>query len=108
MDHEIDRIFQALSDPTRRDIFVRTIGDECSISGLASHYDMSFAAVQKHVTVLERAALVTKTRRGREQLVRGHVATLAHVNELLDGFEKIWRQRVARIAEILDEEGERP
>ena len=104
-EHEIDRIFQALSDTTRRDIFVRTIGDGCSISVLARSYDMSFAAVQKHVTVLERAALVTKTRRGREKLVRGNVPTLLKATALLDGFEQVWRQRAQRIAEVLDEEG---
>jgi DNA-binding transcriptional ArsR family regulator len=105
-EHEIDRIFQALSDATRRDIFVRTIDAGCSISSLASQYDMSFAAVQKHVVVLERAALVTKTRRGREQIVSGYAPTLHRVTALLDGFEQMWRQRVQRIAEILDEQGD--
>ena len=102
---EIDRIFQALSDATRRDIFARTIDCESSVSSLASQYDMSFAAVQKHVAVLERAALVTKTRRGRQQLVRGNVPTLLKANALLDEFEQVWRRRAQRIAELLDEEG---
>ena len=76
-DHDLDRIFRALSDATRRDIIARLLSDEpSSVSALASRYDMSFAAVQKHVAVLERARLVTKERRGREQIVRGDVDTV--------------------------------
>jgi len=103
---EIDRVFQALADATRRDIFVRSIEGGRSISSLASHYNMSFAAVQKHVAVLERALLVTKTRRGREQIVGGNVPTLVKVASLLDEFESIWRQRSLQMDEILNEEGE--
>ena len=68
-DEAVDRVFHALADATRRDILRRSIGGELSVSRLAESYPMSFAAVQKHVTVLERAGLVTKERRGREQLV---------------------------------------
>jgi len=70
-DREVDRMFRALADPTRRDIFERVIGRGLSVSTLAHDYEMSFAAVQKHVSVLERAALVTKERHGREQIVHG-------------------------------------
>ena len=66
----VDELFHALADTTRRDILRRCIAGEPSVSRLARAYPMSFAAVQKHVAVLERAGLVTKERRGREQLVR--------------------------------------
>ena len=69
-DEEVDRLFHALADATRRDILRRCVDGEPSVSRLADVYPMSFAAVQKHVAVLERAGLVTKERRGREQLVR--------------------------------------
>ncbi len=102
-DEEVDRLFQALADSTRRDILARTMRDEQSVSTLAARYDMSFAAVQKHVAVLERAALVTKERRGREQIVRGHEPTLQKASRLLDRYEELWSERARRIADVLAE-----
>src|SRR5271163_1704940 len=98
---ETDRVFQALSDATRRDILVRAIRHEQSVSALSHHYEMSFAAVQKHVAVLERAELVTKERRGREQLVHTNRDTLLRTTMLLDAFEQLWVQRIGRISEVL-------
>jgi DNA-binding transcriptional ArsR family regulator len=100
---EIDRLFQALADSTRRDIVRRVTVEEYSVSGLADLYAMSFAAVQKHVAVLERATLVTKEKRGREQIVRGNHDGLQKARQLLDEYEAIWRQRFDRIADILAE-----
>ncbi|HVX08572.1 metalloregulator ArsR/SmtB family transcription factor [Humibacter sp.] len=102
-DAEIDRIFHALADATRRDIVTRTMRSDGSISELAQGYLMSFAAVQKHVAVLERAGLVTKQRRGREQLVRAVPETLRRANELLARYETLWRARVATIDDTLAE-----
>jgi len=96
-----DQIFAALSDATRRDIVTRVLRDEASVSALARRYDMSFAAVQKHVAVLERARLVTKRRRGREQIVSGEVTTIRAAARLLGQYEEIWRGRIGRIEEIL-------
>jgi DNA-binding transcriptional ArsR family regulator len=100
-DAAVDRIFQALADSTRRDIVRRVLQREQSVSELAERYAMSFAAVQKHVAVLERASLVTKQRRGREQLVSGNPDPLRRAAELLDQFEDLWRHRVNRIDGIL-------
>jgi DNA-binding transcriptional ArsR family regulator len=106
-DAEADRIFQALADTTRRDILARAIAEEQSVSALARHYDMSFAAVQKHVAVLERASLVGKRRQGREQIVYGNAATLQTATALLDAYEQLWIQRANRIADMLaGEKGE--
>ena len=102
-DIAVDRIFQALADRTRRDIVERTLRREQSVSDLAKQYDMSFAAVQKHVAVLERAMLVTKERRGREQIVHGNTEALRRAAELLDAYEQIWHERAIRIGEILSE-----
>jgi DNA-binding transcriptional ArsR family regulator len=102
-DPELDRLFQAFADATRRDIVARVTAGEYSVSGLAALYAMSFAAVQKHVAVLERASLVTKEKRGREQIVRVHHEGLQKAQRLLDGYETIWRQRADRIADILAE-----
>ncbi|KXO99538.1 ArsR family transcriptional regulator [Tsukamurella pseudospumae] len=99
---EVDRLFHALADRTRRDIVVRVIERESSVSELARGYDMSFAAVQKHVAVLERAGLVTKVRRGREALVRPDIETIARGARLLRGYEDLWRGRVARMDALLE------
>lgn len=101
---EVDRLFQALADSTRRDIVARVMSGEYSVSRLAALYDMSFAAVQKHVMVLERARLVTKQKRGREQIVQVHYEGLQKARRLLDEYEVIWRQRAERIANIFAEE----
>ena len=101
-----DRVFHALADSTRRDILARAIEREQSVSALARHYEISLTAIQKHVTVLERAALVTKNRSGREQLVVANPETLRRANTLLAAFEQLWIDRANRIAEILNEEGE--
>ena len=100
-DAEVDRIFHALADRTRRDIVNVAIEGSYSVSALAKRYPMSFAAVQKHVAVLEEAGLVTKERRGREQLVRTDVGTVQRARVLLDGIEELWRARVDRIDDLL-------
>ncbi|MPY78746.1 MAG: helix-turn-helix domain-containing protein [Actinophytocola sp.] len=97
----------ALADATRRDIIARVMRGEQSVSALARQYPMSFAAVQKHVAVLERAALVTKERRGREQVVHGDVTGLRKAARLLDAYEQLWRDRVRGIEQILAEDSER-
>lgn len=104
-DEEVDRLFHALADATRRDILHRCVDDEPSVSRLANVYPMSFAAVQKHVAVLERAGLVAKERRGRETLVRTEAAAVARARRALDELEDLWRGRVARMSEVLSEEG---
>jgi DNA-binding transcriptional ArsR family regulator len=98
---DIDRVFHALADSTRRDILRRAIGREQSVSAMARQYAMSFAAVQKHVAVLESAALVRKERLGREQIVHANPARLHAAAELLDAFEKLWVHRANQIADIL-------
>jgi DNA-binding transcriptional ArsR family regulator len=100
-DAEVDAVFHALADATRRDILGRVMTDEQSVSALARRYEMSFAAVQKHVAVLERALLVSKRRQGREQLVHGEPGALQRARRLLDEYEAIWRSRAQRIDDLL-------
>src|ERR671910_651736 len=92
-DEAVDELFHALSDATRRDILRRCAEGERSVSRLAEGYPMSFAAVQKHVAVLERAGLVTKERRGREQLVQTDVAAVDRARQVLEELERTWRDR---------------
>jgi DNA-binding transcriptional ArsR family regulator len=105
-----DHVFAALADATRRDIVLRALDGREGVVELAGHYPMSFAAVQKHVAVLERANLITKQQRGRERIVRGRIDAVRDVNRLLDELEASWRGRMQRFADVLAEpdEGEHP
>ena len=100
-DETLNQLFRALADGTRRDILARSLTDTPSVSALAARYEMSFAAVQKHVAVLERAGLIQKRANGREQLVSTNHARLQRAGELLDEFESIWRQRLAQLDNVL-------
>jgi DNA-binding transcriptional ArsR family regulator len=100
-DDDVDRLFRALADATRRDIVRRTLVGEASVSALAADYEMSFAAVQKHVAVLEGAGLVTKEARGRERIVRGNAAQIAHARALLLRLEDLWRARFDQLDDVL-------
>jgi DNA-binding transcriptional ArsR family regulator len=97
-----DRMFQALADVTRRQIMAMVLVQEQSVSELARRFPMSFAGVQKHVALLERAGLVTKHRHGREQRVHGSNEALREVHQLLDQLEIVWRDRLDRIGQLLD------
>lgn len=105
-DEQIDRVFQALAASTRRDILRRTIEAERSVSELARDYDMSFAAVQKHVAVLEAAELIVKRAEGRERLVRANPEMIARARALLARYEDLWRARIARLDDLLAEDPE--
>jgi DNA-binding transcriptional ArsR family regulator len=98
---EVDRLFAALADPTRRDIVARVLTRQESVSVLAERYAMSFAAVQRHVAVLERAGLVSKLPHGRERLVGGDVDAIRAAARLLDQYEEIWRGRIGRLEDLL-------
>jgi DNA-binding transcriptional ArsR family regulator len=101
---DTDRLFRALADGTRRDIVARVLGGEpASVSALAARYEMSFAAVQKHVAVLEEAGLVTKHPQGREKMVRGNPEQLARARVLLTQLEAMWTSRFSQLDAILAE-----
>ena len=102
-----DRVFHALADATRRDIVRRTMQAEHSVSGLARLYPMSFAAVQKHVSVLHTAGLVSKRKQGREQMIAADVRAVQRTRLLLDHLEALWLNRIDRIGTVLtDDKGE--
>ena len=101
---DFDRLYGALADATRRDIVRRAIEGEEGVAELAEHYPMSFAAVQKHIAILERAGLVTKERIGRRKVVRTNVEGLRFARRLLDHYEQLWRGRVARMTALLTNE----
>src|SRR4051794_31319289 len=98
---EPDHVFAALADATRRDIVLRALTGSEGVAELAGHYAMSFAAVQKHVAVLERAGLVTKQRTGRRKVVRTDIEGLRLARGLLDQYEALWRGRIDRMTDLI-------
>jgi DNA-binding transcriptional ArsR family regulator len=100
---DFDRMFGALADATRRDIVRRAIDGNEGIAELAGHYPMSFAAVQKHVAILERAGLVTKVQVGRRKVVQANLEGLRIARRLLDQYEELWRSRIDRMVDLLAE-----
>src|SRR5438874_13610467 len=100
---EFDPLFAALADHTRRDIVRRAITAEEGVVELAGHYPMSFAAVQKHVAVLERAGLITKQRIGRRRVVRTNLDALLVARRLLEKYEGLWRARIDRMNRLIVE-----
>ena len=104
---EIDQVFSALADATRRDIVRRAIDGEEGVAELSGHYPMSFAAVQKHVAILERAGLVMKEREGRRKVVRTNIERLGIARRLLDQYDELWRGRFERMSDLLKETKEK-
>jgi DNA-binding transcriptional ArsR family regulator len=100
---DFDRMFGALADATRRDIVRRAVDSEEGVAELASHYPMSFAAVQKHIAILEGAGLVTKARIGRRKIVRTNPEGLRVMRGLLDRYEELWRGRIDRMTTLVAE-----
>ena len=101
---DFDRMFGALADATRRDIVRRAIDGELGIAEMAGYYPMSFAAVQKHVAILERAGLITKERIGRRKVVRANLEGVLMARRLLDRYEELWRGRIDRMTALIEEE----
>jgi DNA-binding transcriptional ArsR family regulator len=97
-------MFGALADATRRDIVRRAIDANEGVAELAVHYPMSFAAVQKHVAILERAGLVAKDRRGRRKVVRANLEAVRVARRLLDRYEELWRGRIDRMTALVAED----
>ena len=97
-------IFGSLADPTRRDILEQLAGNELSISEVAASYNLTFAAIAKHITVLEKAHLIIKRRRGKEQLVRVSPQALADIDTYLAHYRQLWDRRFDALDRVLDQE----
>jgi DNA-binding transcriptional ArsR family regulator len=101
---DLNNIFRSLADPTRRDMLHRVSKTQMTIGELAKFYDMTFAAVSKHLKVLESANLITKQRRGKEQIVTVAPATLREAADYLQRYETMWQDRFGRLDDMLNEE----
>lgn len=97
----LDALFQSLSDSTRRDILKRISKKSLSVSEIAVHYPLTFAAVAKHLDVLHRAKLINKTRRGKEQIVSLSPDALAAASKHLKDYEQLWENRLDSLDKFL-------
>jgi len=100
----LDSIFGSLADTTRRDILRRVSGHELSVSEIASSYDISLAAVSKHLVVLEKAQLVTKRREGKLQIVGLSPAPLTDAAKHLERYRDLWESRLDRLERYLEKQ----
>lgn len=100
----LDSIFHSLADPTRRDILHRVARAEYSIGELVENYDMSFAAISKHLNVLERAKLIVKRREGKKQMVTLAPDALMSADEYLEQYRQMWEQKFSKLDALIKEE----
>ena len=105
VEQNLDRVFHALADPTRRAILDRLVKGEATISRLSEPFSLSFAAVSKHVGVLERAGLVTREARGRERVCRMNPAAFRDARAWLEFHERFWADRLEALDALV---GRRP
>jgi DNA-binding transcriptional ArsR family regulator len=101
---QVDVLFYALSDSTRRSILARVAKVELSISEIAHHYKLTFAAISKHIQVLEKAGLVAKRRQGKEQIVMIVPATLDIARGHIEQYAKIWVSRYNKLEILVNKE----
>jgi DNA-binding transcriptional ArsR family regulator len=102
----LDNTFGALADPTRRDILRRLSNTELSVGQIARFYDLTFAAVSKHLKVLERAQMVIKRRRGKEQMVSLAPQAFADAAEYLEWYRSLWETRLDSLEQYLSQSKE--
>jgi len=100
----LDSVFSSLADPTRRDILKRVAEGELSVGQIAQHYNLTFAAISKHLKVLEKAKLIMKRRRGKEQIVSIMPDMLAVADGYLEQYRQMWENRLDRLEVFLIEE----
>ena len=94
VEQDLNRVFHALGDPTRRAILDRLAAGEATVGHLSRPFDLSFATVSKHLGVLERAGLVTREARGRERVCRLNPAALEDARAWLEFHERFWADRL--------------
>lgn len=100
----LDTIFGCLADPTRRDILSRVARTELSVGELVDKYNVSFAAVSKHLKVLERANLITKRREGNKHMVTLAPHALRRADEYLEQYRQMWEQKFNKLDALLKED----
>lgn len=99
---QLDSIFASLSDPTRRDILARVARSELSIGDLVKHYGVSFAAISKHLMVMERAKLIVKRKEGRKCMVSLAPEALKSADEYLEQYRRTWQSQYEKLDKLIE------
>ena len=102
VEQNLDLVFRALADPTRRAILDRLTEGEATVGHLSEPFPLSFAAVSKHLGVLERAGLVTREARGRERMCRINPAALKDAHAWLEIHERFWADRLDALDQLVE------
>jgi DNA-binding transcriptional ArsR family regulator len=100
---QLDRVFQALSDSTRRSILRNLVKGERSVSDIAKPFDLTFAAVSKHLKVLEAADLIDRRKQGSFQMIRLNPKNLKTAGQWLRFYEQFWSVRMDALKTLLEE-----
>lgn len=104
---ELDSVFHALGDPTRRRMLRQLADGELTVSQLAEPFSISLAAASKHIKVLEHSGLIRREVRGRTHLCRLDAAPMAGAHEWLSFYERFWTDRLDRLAQLLRDDAAR-
>ncbi len=104
--HDLDSVFHALADPTRRAIIGALAEGPKTVGEISRPFDISLPAVSKHLKVLERARLVTREVRGREHHCRLNAKSLADAHDWLSFYSGFWEQRLDALDALLRDEGD--
>jgi DNA-binding transcriptional ArsR family regulator len=99
----LDATFIALADPTRRAILARLISGEATVMELAEPFDMSQPAISKHIKMLERAGLVSRSRDAQRRPVKIEGPALKAATDWLEEYRQVWEQNYARLDALLDD-----
>ncbi len=99
--HELDLLFGALADPTRRGIIDRLAAGEATVTELATPFSISLPAISRHLKVLERASLITRSQEGKWRHARLSPASLAGAATWLARYERLWDERFDRLDQHL-------
>lgn len=97
-------VFQAIADPTRREIINMLSQDELNLNAVADNFTISRPAISKHVKILTECGIVVMTRRGRERYCKANLAKLREVNEWTNQYKEFWNEKLDALGDFLENE----
>ena len=98
----LDSLFYSLSDSTRRDILDRLTKNDLSVSEIALPYDMTLAAISKHLKVLERAKLIIRRKQGKQHIFQLYPPAFADASEYISYYTNFWESNLDSLKSYLE------
>jgi len=99
--NQLDGVFNALCDPTRRAILARLTDTDARVTDIAADFPISLNSISKHIRMLERAGLVTRSVQGREHVLSLNAGPLADASEWLEHYRRFWEERLAALEKFV-------